>query len=112
MAVTAAGKCPKPGPWSGLGFSRCPLESSARLCRFAILDRNAFLLQQGLELAGLEHFPNNIAPPDELALHIELGDRWPLRVGLDALSQVVGFKHIDALVGRPDVIEDLDDLAR
>src|SRR6266567_8215768 len=62
------------------------------------LDRNALVLEEVLQLAGLEHLADDVAAADELTLHVELRDRRPLRIGLDALAQVVGFQHVDALI--------------
>ena len=54
------------------------------------------LVQMGNELAGLEHFPHDIAAADEFALYIELRNGWPVGVILDALAQIGVFEHIDA----------------
>src|SRR5215471_9994733 len=72
--------------------------------------RNALLLEQPLQLTGLEHLPHDIAAAQKLALHIELRDCRPLSITLDALPQVIRLEHVDALVGHPEVIENLHDL--
>src|SRR5947199_9141063 len=82
------------------------------LRRGAVLDRHALVPEQVLQLARLEHLADNVAAADELALHIELWERRPFCIGLDALAQVVAVQHIDVLIGHGDVIEDVDHLAR
>ena len=72
---------------------------------------DAFFLQETLQLAGLEHFTNNVATADELSLHVELWDGRPVGIFLDALAQIVGGQHVDAFVVDAEIVEDLDDLA-
>src|SRR5579862_645260 len=56
--------------------------------------RDAFFLQRLLQFAGLEHFSNNVAAADEFALDVELRDRRPVRIGLDAVAQVFRLQNI------------------
>src|SRR5688572_19650450 len=72
---------------------------------------NALLVEEGLQFAGLEHLAHDVAAADELALHVELRDRRPVRVVLYPLAQIGGGEHVDALVVDAEVVEDLDDLA-
>ena len=65
----------------------------------------------GLQFAGLEHFTDDVGAADELALNVELRDRRPVGIVLDAVAQIVGFQHVDALVADAEIIEDLHDLA-
>src|SRR5262249_49369253 len=71
----------------------------------------ALVLEHGLQLAGLEHLADDVATADELALDVELRDRRPVRERLDALAQVIGLEHVQALIGYAEVIEDLHHLA-
>src|SRR2546421_630957 len=54
--------------------------------RRALLDRQALLLEQALQFAGLEHLAHDVAAADELALHVELRNGRPAGIGLDALA--------------------------
>src|SRR3954465_5951863 len=74
-------------------------------------DRNALVGKQLLQFAGLEHLADDVAAADELALDVELRNRRPVRIGLDAVAQLGRFKHVEALVADPDVVEDLHHLA-
>ena len=40
---------------------------------------DALLLEQALQLAGLEHLADDVGAADELALHVELRDGRPVR---------------------------------
>lgn len=63
---------------------RCPsclLTSLRRLFRGS---KNLLLLQQLRKLAGLVHGDKDIATTDKLLVHIQLGDRGPVGVFLDA----------------------------
>src|SRR5262245_32475461 len=73
--------------------------------------RHAFLFQRLLQFAGLKHFAHNVATADKLAFHIELRDRRPVGIGLDAIPDLVGLQHVDAFVADSKMIEDLDHLA-
>jgi len=72
----------------------------------------------GLESEGLEelarpvHLLDDVAAADELALDVELRNRRPGRVGLDALADVRGGEHVDRLVLGQHGIEDADDRRR
>src|SRR4030088_1647853 len=74
-------------------------------------DRNALVGKQLLQFAGLEHLADDVAAADELALDVELRNRWPVRIGLDAVAQLGRFKDVEALVADPDVVENLHHLA-
>jgi hypothetical protein len=65
----------------------------------------------GGELARLEHLAHDIAAADEFALDIELRDRRPVGVFLDALAKLGVFENVDPFEGRADLVEDLHHLA-
>ncbi len=65
--------------------------AGARLVRLPIrrrLGAHALFLEEGLQFAGLEHLADDVAAADELALDVELRDRRPVGIVLDALAQV------------------------
>src|SRR5690606_10150271 len=64
-----------------------------------------------LEFARLEHLAHDVTAADEFALDVELRDGRPVRILLDALTQLIGSAYVDALVVDADVIEDLNNLA-
>src|SRR2546427_2690734 len=77
------------------------------LGRRALLERDALLLQQALQLARLKHFADDVAAADEFALDVQLRDRGPFGIGLDALAQIVRFEHVQALIAHAEMIENL-----
>src|SRR5258707_14423494 len=81
------------------------------LGRRAFLERDALLLQQALKLARLKHFADDVAAADEFALDVELRDRGPIGIGLDALAQIVRFEHVQALIAHAEMIENLHHLS-
>src|ERR1700674_47416 len=54
----------------------------------ALAHGDAFVLEHGRELPSLEHLADDVAAADELALDVELRDRRPVGVGLDAVAQI------------------------
>src|SRR6185503_14658772 len=50
---------------------------------------------QLLQLARLVHLAHDVAAADELAVHVELRDRGPVRVLLDALADLLVLQHVD-----------------
>src|SRR3974390_1074141 len=74
------------------------------------LHGDAFVLEQGLQLARLEHFADDVAAADEFALEVKLRDGWPVGIGLDPLTQLVVFEHVETLIDHAEIIEDLHDL--
>src|SRR3954462_790493 len=64
-------------------------------------DGHALVGKQLLQFAGLEHLADDVAAADELALDVELRNRWPVRIGLDAVAQLGRFKDVEALVADP-----------
>ena len=70
-----------------------------------------FSVEEGLQLAGLEHLADDVAAADELALDVKLRDGRPVGVFLDALAQLGRGQHVDALVVDAEIVEDLHDLA-
>src|SRR5580704_4089955 len=85
------------------------VDAALSLRRFP--DRDALVLEQRLQFAGLEHLAHDVAAADELALDVKLRDGRPVRIVLDAAAQVVVFQHVEALIGHAQVIQDLYDLA-
>src|SRR6266705_2827161 len=73
----------------------------------AFLHGHALVLEQALQLAGLEHLADDVAAADELALDVELRDGRPAREFLDALPQLVVLEHVEALIGHAEIVEDL-----
>src|SRR5262249_55181523 len=65
-----------------------PRGPAGRLGRGVLGDSDALFLQQALQFPGLEHFADDVAAADELALDVKLRDRGPVRIGLDALTQI------------------------
>src|SRR5712672_655995 len=75
-------------------------------------DGKSFFDEKLLQLTGLEHFAHDVASADEFALDVELRDRGPVGVDLDAIPQFGRVVHIERLVSDPDVFENLDQLTR
>src|SRR6267154_4123277 len=75
-------------------------------------DGKSFFDEKLLQLAGLEHFAHYVASADESALDVELRDRGPVGVDLDAIPQFGRVVHIERLVRDPNVFENLDHLTR
>ena len=65
----------------------------------------------GSEFARLEHLAHDVTAADEFALDIELRDRRPVRVVLDALTDIGIREHVHAFEGNAKIVEDLHDLA-
>src|SRR5262249_19474753 len=104
-------------------WSSCsPIECDNRLLRFGATGcglggrvlpyRNAFVPQQGLQLARLEHLAHDVAATDKLALHVKLRNCWPIGIGFDAAAQLLVLEHIKALIGNAQIIENLHELSR
>src|SRR5438552_3549008 len=53
--------------------------------------------QRLLQLAGFVHLHHDVRAADELAVDIELRDRGPARIRLDALADVVVLEDVDRL---------------
>src|SRR5882724_2057827 len=75
-------------------------------------DRKSFFDEKLLQLTDLEHFAHDVASADEFALDVELRDRGPVGVDLDAIPQFGRVVHIERLVSDPDVFENLVQLTR
>src|SRR6266853_5524085 len=75
-------------------------------------DGKSFFYAKLLKLTGLEHFAHDVASADEFALDVELWDRGPVGVDLDAIPQFGRGVHIERLVRDPNVFENLDQLTR
>src|SRR5258708_37858008 len=75
-------------------------------------DGKSFFYEKLLKLTGLEHFAHDVASADEFALDVELRDRGPVGVDLDAIPQFGRVVHIERLVRHPNVFENLDHLTR
>src|SRR5690606_9345071 len=75
-------------------------------------DGYALLGHEALKLSGLKHLTDDVAAADELALNVELRDRRPVGIVLDALAKLVRGQDIDALVVDAEVVENLHHLTR
>src|SRR5258705_6686337 len=75
-------------------------------------DGKSFFDEKLLKLTDLEHFAHDVASADEFALDVELRDRGPVGVDLDAIPQFGRVVHIERLVSDPDIFENLDHLTR
>jgi hypothetical protein len=53
----------------------------------------AALGEQGLQFAGLEHFPDDVAAADEFAFDIELGNGRPIGELLNAFAQGIAVRR-------------------
>ena len=93
-------------PRSSLGDDQ---EAAAYACVLSFT-ATPFSLSNCCSSFGLEHLADDVAAADELALDVELRDGRPVGIGLDAVAQVVGLQHVEALIGHAEVIEDLHDL--
>src|SRR5712691_9822623 len=89
---------------------KCEVAANPSLGRRAFPERDALLLQQALQFARLKHFADDVAAADEFALDVELRDRGPIGIGLDALPQIVRFEHVQALIAHAEMIENLHHL--
>jgi len=56
--------------------------------------------EQLLQLAGLVHLPHDVAAADEFAVDVELRDRRPVRVILDALAQLLVLQDVERRIAR------------
>src|SRR3546814_12371486 len=74
-----------------------------------VADLDAIALQQLDQFAALVHLADDVAAADELALHIELRDGRPGAEFLDALTQRLILKDIDALEAHAEVAQHLHD---
>ena len=48
------------------------------------------------QFARFIHFTNDVTAANKFAFYIKLWDRWPIRIGLDAFTDIVIFQHIYA----------------
>ena len=75
---------------------------------------HASVLQQRPQFTALVHFANDVASTNQFTLDVELRDRRPICVVLDALAQRVVFKHVHRRKRyaelRQDLSIDQDDL--
>src|SRR5258706_1326412 len=83
-----------------------------RLSARGLKDGKSFFDEKLLKLTDLEHFAHDVASADEFALDVELRDRGPVGVDLDAIPQFGRVVHIERLVRDPNVFENLDHLTR
>ena len=74
-------------------------------------DADTLLLELALKFAGLEHFSYDIAAAEEFTLDVELRDRRPVGIVLDALTDIGIGKDVDALIVHAEIIENLDHLS-
>src|SRR3974390_1280799 len=76
------------------------------------VQRDPCVGQHRRELARLEHLARDVAAAHEFTLDIELRYGRPVGVFLDSLTNIRVFEHIDPDNRRPEILQDLDDLAR
>ena len=69
----------------------------------ALLQRDALVGHELLQLARLEHLARDVAAADELALDVELRDGRPVGIVLDALADALVLEDVDAFVGNAEV---------
>src|SRR4029079_3083395 len=67
--------------------------------------------QQLLQLAALEHLHHDVRSADEFAFDIELWDRRPIAILLDALADVRVLEHVDGFIFWAEPVEDADTAA-
>src|SRR5580765_5494630 len=71
--------------------------------------RSGGYAERRLQLAGLVHLGHDVRAADELAVDVELGDRRPVRIFLDALADLLVLEDVHRLqVGDAAGLEDLD----
>src|SRR5665213_166002 len=73
---------------------------------------DALGIENAGKFAGLEHLAHDVAATDELALHVKLRNRRPIRKRLDALTDLVVFEAIHMLVAHAEIVQNLHKLAR
>ncbi len=59
---------------------------------------DALVSHELAKFARFIHFHHNVAAADKLALHVQLGDRRPIGIGLDTLTDSLILQHVDRLV--------------
>src|SRR3546814_2397684 len=64
-----------------------------------------------MQLTGLEHFHHDVRPPDELPLHIELGNGGPVGEHLDSMADRGVLENVHRVVIDAQVIKDRDGAA-
>lgn len=64
-----------------------------------------------MEVAGLEHFGDDIAAADELFFDIKLGDGGPVGEGFNTFADFHIFEDVEGFEVDPGVVENRDDLA-
>ena len=75
-------------------------------------DGNALVLEHFLQFASLEHFFDDVGAADKFTLDVELGNGWPIRKGLDAVTDAHIFEHIDVFEIDAEMIKNLHAQAR
>ena len=63
-----------------------------------------------MQFPGLKHFADDVAAADKLAFDVELRDRRPVCIGLDAVAQAWIDEDVDVLIVDAEPAEDLRDL--
>lgn len=64
------------------------------------------------ELSAFVELPDDVASPNELAVHVELRDRWPVRVLLNLLSNAGVGEDVEGLKLRTVLLQPRDDFVR
>ena len=73
---------------------------------------NALVMDELMQLARLEHLSHDVAAAHEFALHIQLGNCWPVGKGLDAVANTHVVQNVHVLERYSEMIEHLRDLRR
>src|SRR5882724_277452 len=102
-------RCIVPSRWQISRWRRTPSTSEA-LGRVG--QRDALVLHELAELAGLVHLADDVAAAHEFALDVELRDGRPLAEFLDALTQFRVDQDVDAVELHAELAQHLDDGGR
>lgn len=63
-----------------------------------------------LEFVLLVHFDQDVGAADEFPVHIDLGNRGPVRVCLNALTDFLVREHIKGFKGHAELVENLNNI--
>ena len=92
-------------------YSRMRAAAASERCTVGNLALRRLQAELLVQLAGGVELGDDVAAADELALQVELRDRRPRRVFLDAVADVGIGEHVDRRVVLHQAVEDLHDLA-
>src|SRR5690606_40370484 len=66
-----------------------------------------FVLEEALQLAGLEHLADDVATANKFTAHIKLRNGGPVGEGLDSFADFHVLHHIDGVKGHVEMIQNL-----